>query len=289
MVRNVQLTICWPRSEFAKLTLAALIAVAAGHGMAQQDEGPILHPTKKPVVKTAGATLLVTCDLACTWKFDGVAMGSIDADGASKVHTDLGQHIVSATAQDGPEKFRQDIEIKSAAQTVLHVELAPLRKARLQKEPQSRNGTIHADQTLQEQSPVSEPAGAPEEEASQSTWTDPATKLMWAKHDNGDKSDLAWQKAMEYCRNLKLGGHADWRLPTIDELQGIYDASQSQHIHCCTNHGGPTAGDVHVKGNLQLSGWCHWSSSAENDSDEAWYFLFLNGDRSSTARIKGPE
>jgi serine/threonine protein kinase len=98
------------------------------------------------------------------------------------------------------------------------------------------------------------------------TWTDPATSLMWAKKDNG--SDVNWQQATDYCRNLQLAGHSGWRLPNIDELQGIYDAN--------TNVMGADGYSRYVKGNLQLSGWWQWSSSQGNTSGEAWFFNFIN-------------
>jgi serine/threonine protein kinase len=103
------------------------------------------------------------------------------------------------------------------------------------------------------------------------TWTDPATGLMWAKKDNG--SDINWQQATDYCRNLQLAGHSDWRLPNIDELQGIYDAN--------TNVMGADGYSRYVKGNLQLSGWWQWSSSQGNTSGEAWFFNFINVKRVS--------
>ena len=55
--------------------LALVIGVAILPALSQQDEGPILRP-RKPLAKPAGATLLVTCDLTCNWKLDGVAKGS---------------------------------------------------------------------------------------------------------------------------------------------------------------------------------------------------------------------
>jgi hypothetical protein len=94
-------------------------------------------------------------------------------------------------------------------------------------------------------------------------WTDPATGLMWAKKDNG--RNVTWQQATDYCRNLQLARHTDWRLPAIGELQGIYNSKVN-------------VGDMHVKGNLQLSGW-HWSSTPENTTEKAWYFLFTDGER----------
>ncbi len=38
---------------------------------------------------------------------------------------------------------------------------------------------------------------------------------MWQKGDNGE--EVTFEQAQEYCRNLRLGGHADWRLPKPDE------------------------------------------------------------------------
>src|ERR1700681_1237026 len=52
-------------------------------------------------------------------------------------------------------------------------------------------------------------------------WVDPFTGLMWAGKDSG--KDVNWRKATNYCRDLRLAGHSDWRLATIEELEGIYD------------------------------------------------------------------
>ena len=110
-----------------------------------------------------------------------------------------------------------------------------------------------------------------------SVWTDPATGLMWTKQDNG--SDVTWNQASAYCANLRLGGNSDWRLPTIDELQGIYDSSvNSPGVWNDSNSVNWV--DYRVKGNLRLSGW-HWSSSSGNASGEAWLFSFVNGMRYS--------
>jgi len=110
-----------------------------------------------------------------------------------------------------------------------------------------------------------------QQEASE-TWTDPATGLMWTKKDNG--SDVNWQQAMDYCKRLQLAGHGDWRLATIDELPGIYDASVN--IPGQSSDGGPFT--WHVKGNLQLSGY-QWSRSQMTDSGSTWGFTFDDGRR----------
>jgi hypothetical protein len=99
-------------------------------------------------------------------------------------------------------------------------------------------------------------------------WTDPATGLMWQRRDNGDNNDLTWLQAVNYCRSASTGGYSGWRLPAIDELIGIYDASQSVAYQCCSNHGA-TSGVMHVKGGMQLSGE-EWASSESDDGNGAY-------------------
>jgi hypothetical protein len=102
-------------------------------------------------------------------------------------------------------------------------------------------------------------------------WTDPATGLSWTREDNG--SDVNWNHAITYCTNLRLGGYSDWRLPTIDELQGIFDIDIANQGHW------PNGNTVtwHVKGNLKLSG-AHWSSN-QKDAKEAWCISFSHGQK----------
>jgi len=50
---------------------------------------------------------------------------------------------------------------------------------------------------------------------------DMKTCLMWASEDNG--YDIKWKDAKRYCENYRGGGYTDWRMPTIDELAGLYD------------------------------------------------------------------
>jgi hypothetical protein len=87
-------------------------------------------------------------------------------------------------------------------------------------------------------------------------WTDPATGLMWTKKNNG--SDVTWQQASNYCQNLTLAGYSGWKLPTIDELDSIYDG---------------TVLGLNVKGGI-LTGIMDWSSTVGNPSGEAWIVGF---------------
>jgi len=60
-----------------------------------------------------------------------------------------------------------------------------------------------------------------EETLKRGYWIDPSTGLMWAGKDNG--KNVSWHQAMKYCRDLRLAGHSDWRLASLEELRGIYD------------------------------------------------------------------
>ena len=44
---------------------------------------------------------------------------------------------------------------------------------------------------------------------------DTSRKIMWQKGDNG--KEVTFEEAQAYCKTLRLGGYADWRLPNPDE------------------------------------------------------------------------
>jgi len=46
------------------------------------------------------------------------------------------------------------------------------------------------------------------------TWTDPKTKLMW-------QTDPPNEMGVQNCKDVRLAGFSNWRLPTIKELKGI--------------------------------------------------------------------
>ena len=53
------------------------------------------------------------------------------------------------------------------------------------------------------------------------TVTDNVTGLMWQQvHAVGGYD---WESALDYCEDLNLAGHTDWRLPDIKELRSIVD------------------------------------------------------------------
>jgi hypothetical protein len=52
------------------------------------------------------------------------------------------------------------------------------------------------------------------------TVTDRATKRMWQQ---AEAPAMTWEDALRYAGTLSRGGHSDWRLPNIKELQSLSD------------------------------------------------------------------
>jgi hypothetical protein len=93
------------------------------------------------------------------------------------------------------------------------------------------------------------------------TVTDTQTGLMWASQDNG--ADINWPNARAYCENYNGGGHSDWRMPTQDELAGLYDRQESGYFK--------------ITPLIKLTSCCPWVS--ETRGSEATDFSFAIGER----------
>ena len=109
-------------------------------------------------------------------------------------------------------------------------------------------------------------------------WVDPSTGLMWAGKDNGVA--VTWHKAASYCRNLRLAGHSDWRLATLDELATLVDKSDLAPERVGNSDTFTINVGRHVRGGLSLTG-NSWSSTREIDRfghpyGDGWFFDFVN-------------
>jgi len=96
---------------------------------------------------------------------------------------------------------------------------------------------------------------------------DTKTNLMWAAKDNG--SDINWQGAKSYCENYRGGGYTDWRMPTQDELAGLYDQTKTYKSDC--------GFDVHLTELIRLTCVAPWAS--ETRGSAAAFFYFNDGER----------
>lgn len=98
--------------------------------------------------------------------------------------------------------------------------------------------------------------------------------LVWAVESNG--KDIKWPEAVEYCENLELAGHDDWRLPSLDELETLHDPD--------------APGGEGIREPLLIGDCCLWSGESlvdrpADDGDEIggspemyhWGFMFDGG------------
>jgi hypothetical protein len=92
---------------------------------------------------------------------------------------------------------------------------------------------------------------------------DTKTNLMWAAEES---ETLNWYEAKKYCKKFHGGGYSNWRMPTLKELEGLYDPNKQPDCGCVTNliemYNGPNC-------------W-EWSSETK-DPDAALFAFNLNG------------
>jgi hypothetical protein len=87
--------------------------------------------------------------------------------------------------------------------------------------------------------------------------------LVWANKDNG--RNVTWQEAKEYCENYRGGGYTDWRMPTQDELAGLYDMNKSYQAK-------QQSYDVHLTELIELTTCCAWASDTRISLGALFYF-----------------
>jgi len=93
-------------------------------------------------------------------------------------------------------------------------------------------------------------------------WKDDATGLTWPLKDNG--MPITPAEGRSYCDSLKTGGILDWRLPTIDEVEAIYDSKEKKQFR--------------IKGPIELTDACVLTSSTNRGGD-TFTFCFNSGSR----------
>jgi Protein of unknown function (DUF1566) len=101
------------------------------------------------------------------------------------------------------------------------------------------------------------------------TVSDLQTGLMWQKGDSFKHAQkgLSWYQAWEYVdkkNGEKFAGYNDWRLPTLDELHGIWDPN----LPLKSKDGEP----IGLPAVFADSGSYYLWTSNERNLDHAWYF-----------------
>lgn len=99
-------------------------------------------------------------------------------------------------------------------------------------------------------------------------------RLEWAVESNGE--NIKWPEAVEYCEDLELAGHRDWRLPSLDELEALHEPDAD--------------GGEGIREPFSIGDCCLWSGESlvdrpAEDGDEIggspemyhWGFMFDGG------------
>jgi len=98
------------------------------------------------------------------------------------------------------------------------------------------------------------------------------------KSDDGN--DYSWEEARNYCEDLDLAGHSDWRLPDRHELIGLLKMTKSQS-------------DLPIEPGIEDSVFdcrtVYWSNDAYvGDPETAWAVFFNRGVGTSRLSLDGP-
>jgi hypothetical protein len=91
---------------------------------------------------------------------------------------------------------------------------------------------------------------------------DTKTNLTWQQSSSSKEYNL--KNAHKYCRKLRLAGHRDWRLPTIEELKTLIEKEHEPAI--CPVF------------NCKSNRYWYWScTSSAGYPGYAWYVGFQHG------------
>jgi hypothetical protein len=97
------------------------------------------------------------------------------------------------------------------------------------------------------------------------TVVDTRTNLMWAARDSG--SSLSWPGAKTFAANNRTGTYSDWRLPTPEELAGIFDKAKNRKSYCqgAVDELGQLQDEIHLTEQIHLSCTRVWTSQESSD------------------------
>jgi len=101
------------------------------------------------------------------------------------------------------------------------------------------------------------------------TVLDKTTNLMWAAEDNG--RPINWVDAKFYCENYRAGGYSDWRMPILDELEGLFDREK-------WNNRGWKSDGYYIIDSIKINHGKVWASSRKDFGAAVKYFNMSGSD-----------
>jgi len=217
--------------DLVMMSLRCFVTLVVAHAfairilVAQQAIPEEPKQNRLAVQSVAGrAYLLITSDVRCTVTIDRDKVGRLSPKDTRKIAVRLGERVVTAMDDGGEVVWRKRLSVQSAGQTVVNIKF---------------RGSVEGDAL---------------------TFCDTKSALMWTRMDN--KQDKDWHEARSYCENLSLAGQTDWRLPTIDELQGLHDPS--------------VKGEDKIVSPFRVSFCCVWSSTMDGPNAAFTFYFNIN-------------
>ncbi len=108
------------------------------------------------------------------------------------------------------------------------------------------------------------------------TVLDTKTNLMWAANDNG--SNIKWQDAKNYCETCSIGGYQDWRMPTENELEGLFKNGKVRPVSSMSSLTIKVTTEL-----IDITGVCVWYD--EYQENIAYSFNFYRGLHETASRL----
>lgn len=81
-------------------------------------------------------------------------------------------------------------------------------------------------------------------------------KLMWEDTKKAANNAVTWEKASKYCNELELGGFKDWKIPTIKQLEYLYDKDKEKIYN-------------------GIGGSFYWSSNRFQGKSKIWDYAYV--------------
>lgn len=176
----------------------------------------------------AAGELEITTDVDSLLALDGKPIGGLEAGATVVLRLEKGKHEIRASSVGGSVFYQGEIEISKAEKEQVAIAAPAKMILHLQ------NRTVE----------------------------DLESGLMWPVTDNG--ADITQEAAQEHCETSVHGGHADWRLPSIYELETIYNPDAEKKRFRTVD-------------GITLTGCCPWTLSPQGEFH--WTLFFYNGQR----------
>ena len=216
------------------------------------------------------STLVVRTDADCELSANGKSLGTVNADVIRAFKISGGEHLLECRSTEiGSVVDTQVKSLQSGGQAVLLLELEEqvqaVKQAHAQKEEERR-----ADEAAERQRQAKAAADRQLCQADSKLLIEQSADvlrqcqvgLLWTQSDNG--TDVHWMDATNHCNGKGEG----WRLPTVAELEGIFDLAQSVP---CGVPGSRLTCKASAK--LQLSSSFFWTNQREGSSEAFAVYL----------------